>query len=138
VSILNRAPAPAVRLAPDVLAELDGIISKCLEMNCTLRLPNRAPQQHRGASLAIPPILEAAIGLYKTLRTPHPFFMCSAICCLQWCMEEAGNRLHSDRGQPHFPGFARNLSSIWPNRYTSTRYMGPATSSSREVFVFRG
>ncbi|MGA7630200.1 MAG: serine/threonine-protein kinase, partial [Terriglobales bacterium] len=36
-SILNRAPAPAVRLNPDVPAELERIVSKCLEKDCNLR-----------------------------------------------------------------------------------------------------
>jgi eukaryotic-like serine/threonine-protein kinase len=36
-SILNRAPASAVRLNPDVPAELERIISKCLEKDCNLR-----------------------------------------------------------------------------------------------------
>ena len=36
-SILNRAPAPPVRLNPDVPAELERIISKCLEKDCNLR-----------------------------------------------------------------------------------------------------
>jgi tetratricopeptide (TPR) repeat protein/predicted Ser/Thr protein kinase len=36
-SILNRAPTDAVRLNPDVPAELERIISKCLEKDCTLR-----------------------------------------------------------------------------------------------------
>jgi eukaryotic-like serine/threonine-protein kinase len=36
-SILNRVPAPAVRLNPDVPAELERIVSKCLEKECNLR-----------------------------------------------------------------------------------------------------
>ncbi len=36
-SILNRAPAPAVRLNPDVPAELDRILDKCLEKDRNLR-----------------------------------------------------------------------------------------------------
>ena len=35
--ILNRAPVPAVRLNPNVPAELERIISKCLEKDCNLR-----------------------------------------------------------------------------------------------------
>ena len=36
-SILNRAPVPAVRLNPDLPAELESIINKCLEKDRTLR-----------------------------------------------------------------------------------------------------
>ena len=36
-SILNRAPVPPVRLNPDVPAELERVISKCLEKDCNLR-----------------------------------------------------------------------------------------------------
>src|SRR3984885_10637362 len=36
-SILNRAPVPPVRLNPDVPAELERVISKCLEKDCHLR-----------------------------------------------------------------------------------------------------
>jgi len=36
-SILNRAPIPPVRLNPDVPAELERVISKCLEKACNLR-----------------------------------------------------------------------------------------------------
>jgi eukaryotic-like serine/threonine-protein kinase len=36
-SILNRAPVPPVRLNPDVPAELERVISKCLEKACNLR-----------------------------------------------------------------------------------------------------
>jgi serine/threonine protein kinase/Tol biopolymer transport system component len=39
-SILNRAPVPAVRLNPDVPAELDRIIGKCLEKDRDLRYQN--------------------------------------------------------------------------------------------------
>jgi eukaryotic-like serine/threonine-protein kinase len=36
-SILNRAPVPPIRLNPDVPAELERVISKCLEKDCNLR-----------------------------------------------------------------------------------------------------
>jgi serine/threonine protein kinase len=36
-AILNRAPVPPVRLNPDLPAELDRIIDKCLEKDCSLR-----------------------------------------------------------------------------------------------------
>jgi eukaryotic-like serine/threonine-protein kinase len=36
-SILNRAPEPPVRLNPDVPAELERVINKCLEKDCNLR-----------------------------------------------------------------------------------------------------
>jgi eukaryotic-like serine/threonine-protein kinase len=36
-SILNRVPAPAGRLNPDVPAELERIVTKCLEKDCNLR-----------------------------------------------------------------------------------------------------
>src|SRR5260370_2201077 len=36
-SILNRAPAPALRLNPDTLPKLEEIISKCLEKDRNLR-----------------------------------------------------------------------------------------------------
>ena len=36
-SILNRVPVPPVRLNPDVTPELERIINKCLEKDCTLR-----------------------------------------------------------------------------------------------------
>ena len=41
-AILNRAPTPAVRMNPDVPAELERILNKALEKDCELRYQNAA------------------------------------------------------------------------------------------------
>jgi serine/threonine protein kinase len=41
-SILNRVPAPAIRLNPDMPPKLEEIISKCLEKDCNLRYQHAA------------------------------------------------------------------------------------------------
>ena len=41
-SILNRAPAPALRLNPDIPPKLEEVINKCLEKDRNLRCQHSA------------------------------------------------------------------------------------------------
>src|ERR1700752_1141363 len=49
-AILNRAPVPPVRLNPDVPAELERIVTKCLGERSELALPARFGNSHRPAT----------------------------------------------------------------------------------------
>src|SRR5262249_31846121 len=76
-SILNRAPVPAVRLNPDVPAELERIIDKCFEKNRNLRYQHgseirtdlqRLKRDTESAPVAgIAPTLVSGTGLPRTL-----------------------------------------------------------------------
>jgi Tol biopolymer transport system component len=136
-SILNRAPVPAVRLNPDVPAELERIIGKCLEKDRNLRYQHaseiRTDLQRLKRDTESPGMIAAAQGQIAA-RRPRRW---TAIVLAVAATLAAGVGLAWRFGAPHRPVTSAN-EYIQITNFNDSATAPALSPDGRMVAFFRG